>query len=265
MSSSEEIPTGGHDTEVQNNNMSAATSNPHQASSSLPIDPWNTPTLNQQQEEEELPKPAVTTTKNEEEETREALEKLKVSSQKLTSTIQHISSNIDERIGLSKGVDTIGHSVRHVNDTHQVSTKVSQTLEGATSKIGTWWNGIDQRLSLSSKTKAVTSSINESVVQPISTTTKEKLGQSSRAIKQFDQAHGITKTTAATLATGAEFLADSAIAITGGDNVAGADHEIDQDNSNELLMDDETQEIDNDGLPSSFQRDTTTTPDIADV
>eukprot|EP00521_Asterionellopsis_glacialis_P007654 CAMPEP_0195287748 /NCGR_PEP_ID=MMETSP0707-20130614/4681_1 /TAXON_ID=33640 /ORGANISM="Asterionellopsis glacialis, Strain CCMP134" /LENGTH=308 /DNA_ID=CAMNT_0040347531 /DNA_START=141 /DNA_END=1067 /DNA_ORIENTATION=+ len=266
-------------------------------SAAVPVDPWmtrtdNSPVVVQQQQQHDddvvvdnnnnnnnnnirmttatttTPKPAITTTQTEEEETQQALRKLKLSSKKLTSALHHISSDIDGRIGLTKGVvDTLGNSVRHMNESHQVSTKVSNTWEGATSTMTGWFTRVDQRLALSHKTKRLSSSLHQNVLQPLSTTTKETLGPSSRAIQEFDQTHGITRTTVTTLATGVDFLADSANAMTGRGRGDHDDNDIDNDIDNdELRMEDETQELDEDGLPSSFQSDDTpTSPDVVDV
>lgn len=144
------------------------------------------------------PRPAVVAITD----TEEAVGKLKVSTSKLGNAIKIVSTDLNERMGLSKGVDKVTSSARQIDESHNVSG----TVKGATSKVGGWLSSIDQRFAISDKTRELSSSINESVVQPLSEKTSETFGQPGRVLKNFDETHGITRSTATSLASGAEFL-----------------------------------------------------------
>jgi hypothetical protein len=153
----------------------------------------------------------------------EAISKLKVSSQRL-------ASNLDTKLGLSQAWDKIGTSVKTIDK----KTNVSSTVKSAGSTIGNWFSVVDQQFQISATSKGIGSSIaaivpTEEIATGLATTT--------RALHEFDESHGITKTTAATLAGGADYLTNT-IAGSAKDADGGA----------------REQDVDADGLPSSFQK-----------
>lgn len=157
----------------------------------------------------------------------EALSKLKFSSQRL-------ASNLDSKLGLSSAFGMLGNSVKQIDQ----KTHVSETVKSAGGAIGNWFSGLDQQFKISQKGKGLGSSISSMVpTDEISA----GIQKSTRALQTFDENHGITKTTADTLAGGADFLTNT---------IAGSD-----DDGAEAAAppSDETTEVDGDGLPSSFQ------------
>ena len=168
---------------------------------------------------------ASTTAGKSSSETAEALSKLQASSQRL-------ASNLDTKLGLSQAWGKLGSSVKTIDQ----KTNVSSTVKSAGSTIGTWFSVVDQKFQISATGKEIGSSIasivpTEEITTGIATTT--------RALQEFDESHGITKTTAATLADGADFLTNT---IGGSANDAdGGEDDAD---------------LDADGLPTSFQNQT---------
>jgi len=158
----------------------------------------------------------------------EALSHLRDSSSKLIT-------NLDSRIGLSGAFGALGQSVKTLDE----KTHVSETVKSATGTIGgtlgSWFSSVDEKLNISSKTKELGSSIKQLVpTQEIS----EGFQKSTRALQSFDESHGITRSAANTLASGADFLTNT-ITIES------------EENYDDTLQDD----LDQDGIPSSFQRD----------
>lgn len=153
----------------------------------------------------------------------EAISKLKVSSQRL-------ASNLDSKLGISQAWDKIGTSVKTIDQ----KTNVSSTVKSAGSTIGNWFSVVDQQFQISATSKGIGSSIAAIVpTEEIAT----GLANTTRVLHEFDESHGITKTTAATLAGGADYLTNT---ISGNPNDAdGEAHEED---------------VDADGLPTSFQK-----------
>lgn len=167
----------------------------------------------------------------------EALSKLKMSSQRL-------ASNLDSKLGISNAFGMLGNSVKHLDQ----QTHVSSTVKSAAGGIGSWFSSVDEKFQISKKGKDLGSSISSIVpTQEIS----QGIQQSTRALQTFDENHGITKTAASGLADGADFLTntigpngdegDAAIAETGDEAAADA-------------VTDQTDAVDGDGLPSSFQK-----------
>lgn len=174
--------------------------------------------------------------------TAKALSKLKFSSQRLVT-------NLDQKLGLSQAWGVLGTSVKNIDE----KAHVSSTVKTAGSTLGSWFSGIDQQYNISEKSKGIGSTIAETgkgigskiaaivptdeISQGISTTT--------RAIQNFDENHGITKTTAVTLAEGADFLTNT---------IAGSGSHSANEPPPGTTGGDETGAVDDDGLPSSFQK-----------
>lgn len=151
----------------------------------------------------------------------EALSKLSMSSQRL-------ASNLDSKLGLSQAWGKLGTSVKTIDQ----KTNVSSTVKSAGSTIGNWFSVVDQQFHISATSKEIGSSIAAIVpTQEIAT----GIASTTRALQDFDESHGITKTTAVTLAGGADYLTDS---IVGSPNDVGGEDDADTDD---------------DGLPTSFQ------------
>ena len=171
--------------------------------------------------------------------TAEALSKLKFSSQRLVT-------NLDQKLGLSQAWGMLGTSVKNIDE----KAHVSSTVKSAGSTLGTWFSGLDQQYHISEKSKGIGSTIAETG-KGIGTTIAaivptEEISQglttTTRALQTFDENHGITKTTAATLAEGADFLTNT---ITGSGGNGG---------ETPGTAGDDTAAVDADGLPSSFQK-----------
>ena len=128
--------------------------------------------------------------------TQKALENLKRSSIKLGSAIGSTASEIDQRVGITKAVEDIDNKVH-----------ASQTLKSATMALGGWLSSVDSQLGVSQMTKELGAALNERVVEPIKPTVIE----STRNLQTFDETHGITRSTASTLAKGADMLTKSLV------------------------------------------------------
>lgn len=158
----------------------------------------------------------------------QALSNLRASSSKL-------ATNLDSRLGLSGALGALGQSVKNIDE----KTHVSETVKSATGTIGgtlgSWFSSVDEKLNISSKTKELGSSIKQMVpTQEIS----DGFQKSTRALSSFDESVGITKSVSSTLASGADFLNNT---IT-----------IESDEHNDACSPDD---LDHDGIPSSFTKD----------
>lgn len=171
--------------------------------------------------------------------TAEALSKLKVSSKRL-------ASNLDSKLGLSNAFGMLGNSVKNLDQ----QTHVSETVKSAAGGIGSWFSSVDEKFNISQKGKEIGSSISSIVpTEEIS----HGIQQSTRALQTFDESHGITKTAASGLATGADFLTNSiGPGQDGGDVLAEADSAALNAGAGAPI--DQTDAVDGDGLPSSFQK-----------
>jgi hypothetical protein len=151
--------------------------------------------------------------------TEEALSKLKDSSQRLVS-------NLDQKLGLSQALGILGTSVKNLDD----KVHVTSTVQTAGTTIGQWISGMDQQYGILQTSKGIGSKIMAIVpTQEIS----EGINSTFRGFQAFDESHGITKSTAETLAGGAEFLNS---AIERGE------------------QEDQTNAVDEDGIPTSFKK-----------
>lgn len=128
--------------------------------------------------------------------TQKALESLKRSSVRLGSAIQSTASNVDSSIGISKTVTAIDEK-----------TRASHTFKGAATALGGWLSSVDSQFGVTQKTKELGHALNERVVEPI----KPAVQESQRHLQTFDESHGITRSTASTLAKGADMLAQSLV------------------------------------------------------
>lgn len=126
--------------------------------------------------------------------TQKALESLRASSVRLGSAIQSTATDVDSKVGISKTFTTLDEK-----------TRASQTFKGAATAIGGWLSSVDSQLGVTQKTKEIGSALNERVVEPI----KPTVEKSTRQLQTFDESHGITRSTASTLAKGADMLAQS--------------------------------------------------------
>ena len=161
--------------------------------------------------------------------TMEAISKLKVSSKRL-------ASNLDQKLGLSQAWDKLGTSVRDVDE----KTHVSSTVKSAGTTLGNWFSAVDQQYRISATTASITSSL----VHKLPTEELSAgLASTTRAIQQFDQTHGITKTTASTLAEGADFLTHTI-----------ANNNNNNENPSSTMTPPNDQDFDSEGLPTSFQK-----------
>lgn len=202
------------------------------------IDPWaiddSTPTTFTTDAPSPPPAPPA--------DTAEALSKLKFSSQRLVT-------NLDQKLGLSQAWGVLGTSVKNIDE----KAHVSSTVKSAGNTLGSWFSGLDQQYNISEKSKGIGSTIAEtskgigSTIAAIVPTEEISQGitTTTRALQNFDENHGITKTTAATLAEGADFLTNTIArsnSSSAGETPPGA------------VRGDETGAVDADGLPSSFQK-----------
>lgn len=163
----------------------------------------------------------------------EALSKLKMSSKRL-------ASNLDSKLGLSNAFGMLGNSVKHLDQ----QTHVSSTVKSAAGGIGSWFSSVDEKFQISQKGKDLGSSISSIVpTQEIS----QGIQHSTRALQSFDENHGITKTAASGLANGADFLTNT---ISGEE----ADAATTEAGEEAAAAPDQTDAVDGDGLPSSFQK-----------
>lgn len=149
-----------------------------------------------------LPEETNTTTTEEEEEvppptdTQKALNSLRQSSIRLGSAIQSTATDLDTKVGLSKHVGALDEK-----------TNATQKLKSATMALGGWLSSVDSQLGVSQKTAELGHALNERVVEPI----KPVVAESTRKLCQVDEQHGITRSTASTLAKGADLLTSSLV------------------------------------------------------
>lgn len=128
--------------------------------------------------------------------TQKALESLKRSSVRLGSAIQSTATDVDSKVGITKTVSALDQK-----------TRASQTFKGAATALGGWLSSVDSQLGVTQKTKELGSALNERVVEPI----KPAVQESTRTLQTFDETHGITRSTASTLAKGADMLTQSLV------------------------------------------------------
>jgi len=135
--------------------------------------------------------------------TQKALDSLKRSSIKLGSAISMTATEVDSKVGITKTVSALDQK-----------TKASQTFKGAAMALGGWLSSVDSQLGVTQKTKELGTALNERVVEPI----KPVVMESTRNLQTFDEQHGITRSTASTLAKGADMLTQSLTGGAGGSN-----------------------------------------------
>ena len=128
------------------------------------------------------------------------------------------------------------------------SSDLSKTVKSAGSSIGSWFSNsfsaIDQKFQVTTKSKDIGTSISAAINEVVP---PELIGNAVKGLSNFDQAHGITKTTAITLAAGADLLAESLPSPSA--QQAAAPPKTD-----DSLM------LDEDGIPTSFIKPTDTPP-----
>jgi hypothetical protein len=153
----------------------------------LQWDPFVLPEERDTNQEEEPPPPT---------DTQKALQSLRQSSVRLKSAIQTTATDIDGKVGITKTVGAIDQK-----------TRASQTFKSATMALGGWLSSVDSQLGVSQKTAELGQAINERVVEPI----KPVVMGSTRRLHEVDEQHGITRSTASTLAKGADMLTSSLV------------------------------------------------------
>lgn len=198
---------------------------PADATPSEVVDPWAV--------DEATANDAAAATPTDEEQqppsdTSEAINKLKTSSHRL-------ASNLDQKLNISGAWSALGNSVKQIDQ----QTHVSKTVKSGASGIGSWFSTVDQKFQITEKGKEIGSSIGSIVpTQDLST----GLQKSTRAIQNFDESHKITASVTSTLADGANLLAST----IGGSQDAGTGEAA-------AAASDQVNDVDKDGLPSSFQ------------
>ena len=154
------------------------------------------------------------------------------------------TASLDQKLGISNAFSAIGLSVMKVDE----DIKVSKTVKSAGSSIGSWFSNsfsaIDQKFQVTTKSKDIGTSISAAINEVVP---PELIGNAVKGLSNFDQAHGITKTTAITLAAGADLLAESLPSPSA--QQAAAPPKTD-----DSLM------LDEDGIPTSFIKPTDTPP-----
>lgn len=177
-------------------------------------------------------------------ETTKAISRLKESTFKLGSVLSSNTASLDQKLGISNAFSAIGLSVMKVDE----DIKVSKTVKSAGSSIGSWFSNsfsaIDQKFQVTTKSKDIGTSISAAINEVVP---PELIGNAVKGLSNFDQAHGITKTTAITLAAGADLLAESLPSPSA--QQAAAPPKTD-----DSLM------LDEDGIPTSFIKPTDTPP-----
>ena len=148
-----------------------------------------------------MPEETTTTAAAEEEEppptdTQKALNSLRQSSIRLGSAIQSTATELDGKVGLTKTVGALDEK-----------TRASQTFKSATMALGGWLSSVDSQLGVSQKTAELGHALNERVVEPM----KPVVAESTRKLYEVDEQHGITRSTASTLAKGADLLTSSLV------------------------------------------------------
>lgn len=194
-------------------------------------------------------------------EASEALSKLKQSSFRLGGAVATTASSWGQSLGINSALSSLSSSVKNLDSEHGVT----QNITSVGSSFGSWISSsvkqVDEQLQVSQKVKEVdeqfqVSQKTKDLGSAVGQKTKE-LGSAvgtvipaqeiGSSIKNFDETHGIVKGTASTLAAGADLLTSSITAIkTDGPMPVEADPTL-------TLAPDETDELDQDGLPSSFQ------------
>lgn len=171
--------------------------------------PEETDDDNNEQEEEEPPT-----------DTQKALESLKRSSVRLGSALQTTATDIDGKVGITKTMGAIDQK-----------TRASQTFKSATMALGGWLSSVDSQLGVSQKTAELGHALNERVVEPI----KPVVMESSRKLQEVDEQHGITRSTASTLAKGADMLTSSLVGNNESNNNNEPNSPPDNDESDGFL------------------------------
>mmetsp|Transcript_15528 Transcript_15528/g.23675 ORF Transcript_15528/g.23675 Transcript_15528/m.23675 type:complete len:239 (+) Transcript_15528:91-807(+) len=120
------------------------------------------------------------------------VEKIKETSAKLGTAIKDVTSDF---VGFTTGtLKDLSRGVMEVDQKHDLSKNVGNTVMAATAAIGSFWQSVDQTWDLSGKGKVVGSTVQENVVKPL---------------KQMDEQHGISAKTAEALAAGARFVSEA--------------------------------------------------------
>lgn len=169
--------------------------------------PEETTTEEEKEEEEEeepvqdpFALPEETTTEEPQEppptDTQKALNSLRQSSIRLGSAIHSTATELDTKVGLTKTVGAMDEK-----------TRASQTLKSATMALGGWLSSVDSQLGVSQKTAELGHTFKERVVEPM----KPVVEKSTRKLYEVDEQHGITRSTASTLAKGADLLTSSLV------------------------------------------------------
>jgi hypothetical protein len=210
------------------NELAASSSEPNEPV----VDPWAVDEFALPAENEE----AATST-----ETTEAISRLKESTSKLGSVLSSNTAALDQKLGISNVFNAFGSTVKSIDD----DIKVSATVKSAGSSFGSWLTNsitaIDTKYQVSNKSKGIGSSISAAINEVVPPELIHNAYKStSRGLSDFDEAHGITKVTAKTLAAGADLLAESLPA-------PATEKEFE---APAMRVDDMT--FDDDGLPSSF-------------
>lgn len=178
--------------------------------------------------------------------TEQALSKLKVSGARLGSALTATTSDIDKKLGISSVITSFGTKVKEVDEQTQVSGHVTAAVKNVSSTLGAFLSNVDDRLQISSKSKEIGGSLGTSISNIVSSDSVKK---TTTAVKDFDETHGVTRSTANTLAAGVDILAN---AIGGGKSEEPA---APPSHSLELSARvDAVERVDEDGLPSSFQK-----------
>jgi hypothetical protein len=196
------------------------------------VDPWAVDEFDLPEENEV----AATST-----ETTEAISKLKESTSKLGSVLSSNTAALDQKLGISNAFHAFGSTVKNIDD----DIKVTETVKSAGSSFGSWLtnsiSAIDTKYQVSNKSKGIGSSISAAINEVVPPELIQNAYKStSRGLSDFDEAHGITKATAKTLAAGADLLAESF-------PTPATQSEFE---APPMGVDDMT--LDDDGLPSSF-------------
>mmetsp|Transcript_17986 Transcript_17986/g.30634 ORF Transcript_17986/g.30634 Transcript_17986/m.30634 type:complete len:229 (-) Transcript_17986:1759-2445(-) len=176
--------------------------------------------------------------------TEEALSKLKVSGARLGSALSATTSDIDKKLGISNVITSFGTKVREVDEQTKVSGHVTAAVKNVSTTLGALLSGVDDKLQIYNKSKEIGGTLGTSFSTVLSS---DPVKKTTTAVKDFDETHGVTRSTANTLAAGVDLLAN---AIGGGESEKPAADES-------LLLSarvDSVEKVDSDGIPSSFQK-----------
>ena len=184
--------------------------------------------------------------------TEEAIHKLKVSGARLGTAVKDTTVDIDKTFGISNVLSSFGTKVKEVDDKTQVSGHVTSVVKNASSVIGALLSNVDDRLQISTKSKEIGGTLGSSVSAVLGSDPVQK---TATAVKDFDETHGVTRSTASTLAVGADMLAN----VLGGgsdDSAAGANAAAaaSSDSLKFTATVDAVEKKDADGVPSSFEK-----------